>query len=111
MKTLYVEKGKKMFYHENIIFISNYFIKKIREAEHIYIDGTFVYPKGFTQLIIILYYDSKADIVCPGLFGLINNKTQSGYILLFQSIKNIISIENTKHINIKSCTLDFEKAL
>ena len=56
---LYSTKGTNMFYHEHIIFISNYFIKKISQAEHFYIDGTFVYPKGFVQLIVILYYDNK----------------------------------------------------
>ena len=58
---LYIEKGNSIFYHEQIIFISNYFIKKLRESEHYYIDGTFVYPQGFKQLIVILYYDLKSN--------------------------------------------------
>ena len=36
------------------------FYKKLRESEYFYIDGTFVYPKGFKQLITILYYDNKS---------------------------------------------------
>ena len=35
--TLYNASGKSQFLHEHMIFISNYFINKIRNAEHIYI--------------------------------------------------------------------------
>ena len=41
------------------------------------------------------------------MFALINNKSQNGYIKLFQSIKNIITIEKTKDLNFKSITKDF----
>ena len=57
---LYSNKGNNMFYHEHIKFISNYFIKKIDQSEYYYIDGTFAYPKGFVQLLVILYYDDKS---------------------------------------------------
>ena len=48
--TLYNKSGKSQFMNEHFIFISNYFIKKLRQALHIYIDGTFLYPPGFAQL-------------------------------------------------------------
>ena len=108
---LYSTKGTNMFYHEHIIFISNYFIKKISQAEHFYIDGTFVYPKGFVQLIVILYYDNKTKKRYPGLFALINNKKEAGYIYLLNSIKRIITLEDSKLMNLKSITLDFEAGL
>ena len=92
LNTIYSKSGQNLIYHEHIIFISNYFIRKLRESEHFYIDGTFVYPAGFKQLIIILYYEKKSCKRYPGLFALINNKSQNGYIKLFQSIKNIITI-------------------
>ena len=38
----------------------------------------------------------KKNQVSSGLFALINNKSQNGYIKLFQSIKNIITIEKQK---------------
>ena len=111
LNTIYSKSGQNLIYHEHIIFISNYFIRKLRESEHFYIDGTFVYPAGFKQLIIILYYEKKSCKRYPGLFALINNKSQNGYIKLFQSIKNIISIDKTKDLNLKSITTDFELGL
>ena len=39
--TLYKKSGKSQFIHEHFIFISNYFIKKLRQTKHIYINGTF----------------------------------------------------------------------
>ena len=42
---------------------------------------------------------------------MINNKTQEGYYLLFNKIKSIISIENTKKLNLQTYTIDFEIAL
>ena len=41
---VYNKSGKTQYLHEHMIFISNYFINKISKAEHIYIDGTFLYP-------------------------------------------------------------------
>ena len=60
LKNIYTQSGKKYIYHEHIIYISYYFIKKLRDSDHFYIDGTFIYPSGFKQLIVILYYDNKA---------------------------------------------------
>ena len=111
LKTIYSKSGKKVIFHEHMIFISNYFIKKLRDSEHFYIDGTFVFPKGFKQLIVILYYDNKSSRRFPGLFALINNKTENGYIELFKSVKNIITLENTKILNLKSISTDFELGL
>ena len=53
----------------------------------------------------------KKNQVSSGLFALINNNSQNGYIKLFQSIKNIITIEKTKDLNLKSKTTDFELGL
>ena len=78
--TLYNASGKSQFLHEHMIFISNYFINKISNAEHIYIDGTFLYPSGFNQLIVILYRDDNSGVRYPGLFALINNKKYEGFI-------------------------------
>ena len=108
---LYTEKGNSVFYHEQIIFISNYFIKKLRESEHYYIDGTFVYPQGFKQLIVLLYYEGKSNKRYPGLFALINNKKVAGYKYLFMTIKRIITLENTKNLKLEHITTDFEKGL
>ena len=58
----YDDKGKKLKNHEHFIFISNFQIIKIGTSKHLYIDGTFVKPKGFTELIIILYHDDELNI-------------------------------------------------
>lgn len=93
---LYNSKGSKKFIHEHIIFCSDYFIKKLRLSKHWYIDGTFVKPPNFKQLIIILFFDENTNDKYPALYALINNKTKVGYEYLFKKIYNIISIENTK---------------
>ena len=100
-----------MFEHEHIIYISSYFIRKLRAAEHFYIDGTFVFPHGFKKLIAILYKDNNKNIRFPGAFALINNKNEAGYLELFTSIYKIITLENTKELNLKSFTTNFETGL
>ena len=42
---------------------------------------------------------------------MINNKTLEGYLEMFNKIKAIISIENTKELKLQSYSTDFEKAL
>ena len=71
---LYKKNNKDIFQHEHIIFISDYFIKKLNKSEHYYIDGTFIYPSDFRQMIVILYYDNEKQKRFPGLYALINNK-------------------------------------
>ena len=40
---LYNKTGKKQFIHEHMIFVSNFFIRKLNSARHWYVDGTFGY--------------------------------------------------------------------
>ena len=60
------------------------FYTKLRDSKHFYIDGTFLYPKVFSQLIVILYIDDKSGKRYPGLYALINNKKEEGYKYLFK---------------------------
>ena len=62
-------------------------------------------------MVIILYYDSKSCKRYQGLFALINNKSKDGYIKLFESIRNILTVEKTKNLNLKTITTDFELGL
>ena len=94
-----------------MIFISNFFIRKLNQANHWFIDGTFVYPSDFSQLIVILYRDINNGKNYPGLFALINNKKKEGYKVLFEKIRYILTIENTLNLNLKTYTLDLEIAL
>ena len=82
----------------HVIYISDYFIKKLNNATHFYIDGTFIYPPDFKQLIVILYYDNIIKKRMAGLFALINNKKENGYLHLFKRIKDIITIDNTTEL-------------
>ena len=109
--TLFNKSGKSQFIYEHMIFVSNYFLRKIRAAVHIYIDGTFLYTEGFSQLIVILYRDENSGKRCPGLFALINNKKEEGYKYLFSKIKYLLTLENEDELNLQTYTIDFEKAL
>ena len=42
---------------------------------------------------------------------LINNKSEQGYIEMFTSFKNILTLENSFNLNLRSITTDFEIAL
>ena len=110
-KGIYSKNGKNIIEHEHIIYVSDFYIKKMAESPHFYIDGTFVYPSDFKQLIVILFYDIYINKRIPGLFALINNKTEPGYIELFKSIYNIITVEKTVNLKLESYTTDFEDAL
>ena len=68
-KLIYNSSGKQLFKHEHIIYNYSNFIRKLRAAEHFYIDGTFVFPHGFKQLIVILYKDNNKNICFPGAFA------------------------------------------
>ena len=78
----------------------------LNKSEHYYIDGTFIYPSDFRQMIVILYYDNEKQKRFPGLYALINNKQEEGYYYLFNRIKNILTIESAKDLLLKSYTVD-----
>ena len=45
------------------------------------------------------------------MYALINNKKEEGYYLLFKKIYDILTIEGTKELKLKTYTTDFELAL
>ena len=53
-------------------------------------DGTFIYPTGFMQKIIFMYYDNMTDKMILRIFIIINNKAYEGYVDCFNFIKNYI---------------------
>ena len=107
----YIIIRKKLIQHEHIIYCSIYFIKKLRGALHWYIFGTWIYPKEFKKLFIILYQDFISRKRYTGLFEIINDKTLDGYMELFTKICSIIPIENTKKLKIERYSTDFEQSL
>lgn len=58
-----------------------------------------------------MFYDLEYKKRFPAIYALINNKKYEGYDYLFKKIKNIITLENTRQIKIKSFSTDFESAL
>ena len=54
------------------------------------------------QMLVILFIDDEPNKRYPGLFCLLNNKKYEGYLLLFKRIKNLITVVNTKKINLIS---------
>ena len=97
-----------------MIFFSDFDFKRMFVSEHILVDGTFVYPSGFIQTIILLYYDIIVFEFIPGIFILINNKSQIGYEQAFRYIKE--NMDKYSNLNKEKCKWltfisDFERAL
>ena len=103
--------SEEQIQHEHIIFMSPFQIRRIAKSKHLYFDCTFVYPKEFMQLIVILYFDDDIQKRAPGCYILINNKTENGYKNAFKSFKEIITLGNTIELSLVSYSTDFEKAL
>ena len=89
-------------------------MKRLIVSEYILIDGTFVFPENYKQILIIIYYDNILKKMLPSVFIIINNKIYEGYLLIFDFIKRYITsyIKNELiQINWISFTTDFEIAL
>ena len=109
-----ITKDKHIIEHKSLIFFSDFDIKRLINSEHLLLDGTFIFPVGYMQTIIIMYYDIIIEKMIPGIFIVSNNKTQEGYLDCFYYIKNYIDfITNFKEDKIKfeTFTTDFEKGL
>ena len=94
-----------------IIYATNKNINRLAAAEHWYLDGTFIHPPGFRQILLIMYLDIITNKTIPGVFCLLNSKKEILYSKVLDSVKNIITSNNNIEINLKSVTLDFERGL
>ena len=106
--------NNKKLEHKQMIFFSDYDIKHFIALENILLDGTFSYPKGYEQAIIIMYMDVIILKMIPGIFIISNNKAYQGYKTIFQDLLNKINIFtkiNKSKFKLKTVTSDFEKAL
>ena len=108
---LYDNNKKKFFEHKHFIYMSDFFINRLKNAKHFYIDGTFVIPNDFMQVIIILYYDEELNKKYPGAYLGLNNKSEISYIKAFLEFKNILTNYGKDNLALLSYTTDFEKAL
>ena len=93
-----------------MIFTSPFQINKIINP-HLYFDGTFVFPSGFMQMIIILYYDNEIKKRAPGAYILLNNKKEKSYIKVLINLKSIITLENTLNLKLITYSSDYEISL
>lgn len=106
--------NKEKFLHRHMIFYSNFDFKRLYVSKNISIDGTYIFPKGFNQTIIILYYDYIIYKFISAVFIIMNNKTQIGYNHVFSHLnENIKAYQKlTKEpLQWDSFTTDFEKPL
>lgn len=81
---IYLKSLNTPILHHHIIWVSPFFIKQLQNELHFYIDGTFVHPVEFKELLIILFYDITTASRYPGSYILLNSKNTQGY---FFSIK------------------------
>jgi hypothetical protein len=110
-KYIYDDNKKEFYLHRHAIFSSTYHINNIIRTKHLYIDGTFIVPKEFTQLLIVLYIYPINNIKIPDMYILVNNKKEESYDIIFNGIYNIITNNNKINLNLISITLDFEPGL
>lgn len=82
---IYPNNINSPFLHRHINLCSQFFIKQIQKTKHIYIDGTFVFPCEFKQLIIILFYDFNTGARYPGEYILINSNYYQSYLIALNS--------------------------
>ena len=66
-------------------------IRRIRKLKHYYIDGTFHHPPEFKQILIFMYKDIITVLKFPGIYALLNGKSEIIYDNAFNNIINIIT--------------------
>ena len=81
---LYDIKTKKYYEHIHFIYAPDFFINRIKDSKHIYIDATFVVPQEFLQILILLFYDDKLCKRYPGAYMVMNNKKETFYITVLK---------------------------
>ena len=96
---------------EYIIWANEENLRRIRLSHYLFIDGTFHHPIEFKQLLIIMYHDIVSDLNIPGIYILINGKSEKFYDIAFQSVIDIITDYDKININIDTIVTDSELAL
>ena len=112
-RTVYAESAphNKIKCFEYIIWANDENIKRIRKSKHYYLDGTFHHPKEFKQLLILMYKDIITDLKIPGIYILLNGKSQVLYDEAFGSLINIITNNRKIDLDVVSIISDSEIAL
>ena len=113
-KSFLYDSKNKIIEPNHIIFFTELSIKRLIISKNLLIDGTFTYPKGYYQTIIIMFYDPLLFKIIPGIFIGFNNKTFQGYTLIFRFIRDYIykyCQNDLSKIKWKVFTTDFEENL
>ena len=74
----------------------------MQETPHLYIDATYISTKDYYQLVIIMAYYTLIDLKIPCSYILMNNKNEKCYELVFKSLLNIITMDNSIDLKIIS---------
>ena len=95
-----------------IIFTTLFQLKKFKEINQVFLDGTYKYcPKNFYQLYNIIGKETDSDNKIPLLYVLMSHKSYTIYYHIFKYIVNTL---NVLDINVNfdkiSFMLDFEKS-
>ncbi len=73
-------------------------------------DGTWYKPGNFSQILIIQYKDIIINEHITGGFIIANNKKSKHYIEILNSLKNMLTDNNQRDLNLISITTDDKKA-
>ena len=84
-KYIYNTPKDNIYWHTYILWMTNNHINRMRKSKHYYIDFTYI-----RVLLVMMYYDDISDKKIPGIYLLINTKFESSYIIVFESIVNLI---------------------
>ena len=108
---IYTSNKKNPIPSEYFIWSTSQIISRARLTSHLFIDGTFHHPSGYSQLLIIIFKDIVTSDYLPGFYILMSNKTEILYDLIFKSIIRILTQNNIYQLQIKTITTDTELAL
>lgn len=97
--------------YTHAIFISDFFINELRKAKHMYIDCTFIKPKDFKQVLIILYYNDLIYKNFPASFILLNNKREKSYYIVLKYLYELIKFNLSVKLDLITYSTDFEPGL
>jgi len=108
----YVLKGQEIKKLQYLIWVSNSQMLRAINAPHYYIDGTFdVVPHDFAQMLVVMTNDPITDHPKPLAYLLLSSKDEEIYTDSLKSLLDILTNYNTRKINLRSITLDFECAM
>ena len=81
------------------------------KAENLYIDATFHHPREFEELLIFMYKGVITELKIPGIYALLNNKSEKIYELVFNDVLKILTWNSLRELNVKTVVTYSEKAL